>query len=403
MNSSIQKCDTLPQFIDTPNGLVQLCDRLAGCPRVGIDTEFIAERNYYPLLGIIQIATDDLAVVVDSIAIEDLSPLRDVLADPRTVKIFHAGKQDLMIFFNRFKILPTPFFDTQIAAAFIGYGDQVSYAKLVERVAKVKLSKHSGLTDWSHRPLTARQMTYALEDVRHLPMIYEHLVQKLESMGRLSWCREEMDLLVAEEGYERPEPEELFRSVKGWATLDEKGLAVLRELAVWRENAAKARNKPRNRIVSDSLLVELARLAPSDTHILAGFRPLHPRERSKSGEQIVNAVLRALEMSPDEWPTLNNNHSNRKPEIPGLIELLTAYLRSRSEELQIAARFVATREDLEFLIRNHGKKRLTSKILRGWRKKLIGDDLQALVEGRSTIGVDASSGKLKLVAREAAK
>ncbi len=387
----------LPELIDTPALLRRLCKRLADEPRLAIDTEFVSERTYYPVLGLVQIAAGDVCSVVDPIEIEDISPLRDLLTSPKSIKVFHAGNQDLALFYEVFGEVPSPVFDTQLAAAFVGYGEQVSYAKLVERISKVSLSKQAGLTDWTRRPLSAKQLSYALDDVRYLLEMHQRLLDRLDSMGRGEWFREELDRLGSPETYQRPEPEAMFQNVKRWSTLDRRKLAILRELAAWRELEARERDRPRGRVVSDDILVEIARLAPDHPSTLKNIRPLHPRERKRSGNAIVEAVQRAVELSESEWPSLPKRRPGRRPEVPGVIELLNAYLRCRAEAEQIAPRFVATRDELEQLVKFHGNADFDSRLLHGWRRKMVGRDLLSIIEGRRAAIVDREKNQIRLV------
>ncbi len=395
----------LPEFIDTEADLKKLCTYLRTQSRIAVDTEFVAERTYYPVLGVVQVGTEESCHVIDTIAIENLSSLNGILKNKEIVKIFHAGKQDFGILYEIVGDVPEPIFDTQVAAAFVGYGEQVSYAKLVERVLHVPLSKHSGLTDWTKRPLTSKQMSYALDDVRYLPELYDHLVERLHQMKRTTWCHEELKNLANPEQYVRPEPREMYRNVKRWSTLNRQGLTVLRELAAWREDEARTRNRPRSRIISDDLLVEIAKMAPQSEKALGRLRPLNPRERSRSGAEIVEAVKRAADCPEDERPCLPPRQHAKSNDIPGLVELLTSYLRCRSEALQIAPRFVSTRDELERLAKFYGTKSLVTDpkkqecppVLRGWRRKLIGEDFLEILDGRCGVTVDRESGRLRLI------
>lgn len=400
MTDQCTNSDTFPELIDTDDLLRELCDRLAEQSRIAIDTEFVAERTYYPTLGLIQVAGEGICVAIDPMAINDFAPLQQLFASPDITKVFHAAKQDLGIFCDLFGEVPKPLFDTQLGAAFIGYGDQVSYAKLVERVSKVTLKKMGGLTDWTRRPLTPQQLSYALDDVRYLLDVHSNVSSRLERMGRLDWCQEELTALQSGETYARTTPREMYRSVKRWSTLDRKSLAVLRELAAWREESARDRDRPRGRIISDDLLIEIARMAPREERGLSGIRPLNRRERERSGAEIIEAVQRALELPREEWPERPTSRASRGQDVTGLVELLTAYLRSRAEVEQIAPRFVATRDVLERMARHYGNGAADEPLMHGWRRKLIGGELIDILEGRCAITVDHTTGKLKLVPAE---
>ena len=210
--------DSFPECIDSEELLSELCDRLAEYPAIAVDTEFVAERTYYPVLGLVQVAAGDICTTIDPLAIEDLSSLERLFANPDVTKVFHAAKQDLCIFYDIFGEVPRPIFDTQLAAAFVGYGDQISYAKLVERVLKVSLSKMAGLTDWTRRPLSRHQLRYALDDVRYLLDAQSNVLNRLERMERREWFEEELAILQCNDTYERKDPREMYRNVKRWST-----------------------------------------------------------------------------------------------------------------------------------------------------------------------------------------
>src|SRR6266550_3981283 len=275
--------------------LVRFCARQIGSSFVAVDTEFMRERTYWPILCLVQVAGPDEAAAIDALAPGiDLNPLLDLMADQGTLKVFHASRQDIEIFFNLSGMVPTPLFDTQIAAMVCGFGDAASYETLVGKLAQASLDKSSRFTDWSRRPLTERQIRYALADVVHLRIVYERLQQRLVSNGRASWFAEEMAELSNAETY-RSDPSEAWRRFRLRGRIDPRFFGVLRELAAWRETAARQRNLPRGRIMRDEAVLEIAAHAPRSIEALARTRSLGKGiAEGKLGSEILEAVQRGL-------------------------------------------------------------------------------------------------------------
>lgn len=358
--------------------LSTFCANVRGAPYIAVDTEFLREGTYYAKLCLVQIAYGPHAAAIDPLAPGiDLTPLRDLLLDAASVKVFHAAGQDLEIFLQKTGVVPAPVFDTQIAAAACDLGDQPGYATLVQALLGVELDKASQATDWSLRPLTERQITYALGDVTHLCHIYEKLVAELEARGRGSWVAEDMAALLDPSRY-RVEPREAYRRLRVRDTRRQT-LAVLRELAAWREETAMARDLPRPWVAQDDALVEIAQHTPRTVDDLARVRTLKgPVARGADGRALLAVVERALALPESEWPTV----PDRRPPMSGhesLVALLQALLRLRCEAHGVAMRMVATRDDLDLLATME-----TPDIpaLHGWRREIFGEDALALRAGK---------------------
>ena len=289
-------------YVDAAATLRAVCERLAKTERFALDTEFVGERTYLPVLELIQVATPDETALIDCRAVPSLEPFFKVLADAKIEKVLHAGQQDLELFYSLTGRAPSPIIDTQVAAALAGYGAQVGYAQLVERLLDVAVEKSETLTDWSRRPLTKAQLAYAVDDVRHLLGVYEKLRAKLTGLERWDWLGEECRRLERSVRSLPVEPEEAWLRVRGRGTLRAKGLVVLRALADWREQFARERNKPRASIARDEALVEIARKAPTTVEGLRGLRAVRSRELERHAGDVVQRIARALETPREEWP-----------------------------------------------------------------------------------------------------
>jgi len=378
-------------FVRTANELTDLCDRLRAASRCALDTEFISERRFAPELGIIQVATQDGCWIIDPQAVKNLDGFCEVLYEKRIEKIVHAGRQDLEIFYRLGGQVPAPIFDTQIAAALVGIGEQVSYARLVEDLIGVSLTRHEGFTDWRERPLSPNQIEYALDDVRHLLAVADALLRRLRRLGRVKWAKEEFADLVEQIQSAQTPPEERYRQVRRWGTLSPKRLAVLRELAAWREAEAERRNRPRSRIIPDEVLVEIARRSPTSLAQLRTIRALNPGLLKRRGKELLEVVQRGVDTRQDRWPSRAAQLPKGKPP-PGLVDLLSTVLRARAEELKIAPTILAKRRDLEQIALDPDA---PVQVLHGWRRELIGRELLDVLEGRRSVGFDAGERRVK--------
>jgi ribonuclease D len=368
-------------------------------PRLALDTEFVGEDTFVPRLELIQVATATTAAVIDFPAVQaggSLDIFWELICDPKIEKIVHAGRQDLDLFAIHAGQIPKPFFDTQIAAAMVGYGAQVAYANLVQRLHGTKLAKAHTFTNWSARPLSDDQIAYALEDVEFLLSIHTHLQNRLSSLGRSEWVSEEFARLETAIGEKGREPQERYQRIRGWDTLKPKGAAVLRELAVWREAEARRRNVPRGRVMRDEVLLQLARHPPKSVNDLRGLRGVHSSDVDRHGGHILTSITSALALPTSAWPEVP---SERKPdpESTGIVELLQAVLKARAAEQGIAPTMLATSADLQTLVdAKQGRTALDVPILRGWRRQLAGDLLLQVLDGAVTIAVDRTSGALRM-------
>jgi ribonuclease D len=372
--------------------LADFCQRLAKSQYVTVDTEFLRERTYWPKLCVVQLGGDDEAQAIDALADGiDLSPLFDLMANNSILKVFHAGRQDLEIFYHLTGRLPDPVFDTQIAAMVCGFGDSAGYETLVSKLTKVRIDKAARFTDWSARPLTDRQVTYALADVTHLRKVYDRLLKKLNHNGRAGWLGEEIAALTSPDTYD-PDPREVFRRIKTRSN-DPKFLAVLREVVAWREREAQRLDLPRNHVLRDEALVEIAHHTPKSTADLARTRGLGRRlAEGQAGTDIIAAVNAGLAMPESDWPKVSN-----KPVLPGGIgpvtDLLKVLLKMTCERTGAAQKLVASVGDLE-QIAAFGEDADVAA-LRGWRREVFGEDALRLKRGETALVVKGR--KLKAV------
>jgi ribonuclease D len=371
--------------------LAAFCTRQRGAEFITVDTEFMRERTYWPVLCLVQVGGPSEAVAIDALAPEiDLAPLLALMNDDATLKVFHAARQDLEIFFHLSGAVPQPLFDTQVAAMVCGFGDSASYETLVRKLAGASLDKASRFTDWSHRPLTKRQIEYALGDVIHLRTVYERLQQWLAKNGRASWFAEEMAALADATLY-RTEPTEAWRRFRLRGRADSKFLAVLRALAGWREAAAQERDLPRGRVLRDEALIEIASHAPRGVEALARTRGLAKGiAEGKFGKEILDAVSAGL-ADPDPPPAVPQKAQN-PPGLGPVIELLRVLLKQRCEDFEVAQKLVASADDLEAIAADD---KAAVPALHGWRREVFGADALALKHG--TLALTAGRNRIELV------
>jgi ribonuclease D len=357
---------------------------MARHPFATVDTEFLRETTFWPILCVVQLATDEEALAIDALAEGlDLQPLLRLMADEGVVKVFHAARQDLEIFWKLAGVLPTPLFDTQVAAMVCGYGDQVSYSELVQSVCRVTVDKSSRFTDWARRPLAEAQIAYAIGDVTHLREVYKALTKRLAVTGRQSWLDDEMEALTSPEIYEQ-HPERAWERYKSRARKP-RDLACLMELAAWRESEAQARDVPRSRVLKDDVLIELSLAAPRSVEALANLRAF-PRgmERSRAGAEILEAIERGVARDPKTLPKIERERRNGA-NIGATVELLKVLLRQVSEESGVAGKLIATVDDLEAIA---GNDKADVPALAGWRRKLFGQRALELKHGRLALTVE---------------
>jgi ribonuclease D len=377
-------------IITTTEALAEFCAKASAYPYVTVDTEFLRERTYYSKLCLLQLAHPgkdaDSAVAVDTLT-EGLSlkPLYDLFLNPAVVKVFHAARQDLEIFFVDAGVIPTPLFDTQVAAMVCGFGEQVSYETLVRKIAKAEVDKSSRFTDWSRRPLSDAQLTYALADVTHLRQVYEYLAGRLAKSGRDGWVAEEMAVLNDPATY-RVNPDEAWERVKT-RTSSARFLGIVRELARFRESFAQTRDIPRSRVFKDDALVELASTKPLSEADLGKSRLLlREARRGEIADGILAAIKRALEMKPEDLPKPDTSRDQIQVN-PALADLLRVLLKAKSEDEGVAQKLIASSADLDAIAA--GERDVHA--LRGWRREVFGSDALLLCEGKVALAAKGQS------------
>lgn len=362
-------------YVDTPQTLVNLYEQLRGNSWIALDTEFIRERTYYPQLCLIQIANEELVACVDPLLLDNLDPLLEILHDPTITKVLHAAYQDLEIFFHRYGKVPAPVFDTQIAAALLGQGDQVGYATLVKQLLDIELDKSQTRTDWSRRPLQPAQLSYAADDVRYLRDIYLDQQKRLQSGDRLVWLRNDFKELCDPEHY-RVHPQKVWRRIRGSHQLRGVQLPVLRALAAWRETQAIQSNRPRRWVLGDDVLVNLARCMPENWEALKRVKRLEAGQLRRYGQELLKIIDTSRLEPRENWPILAmRQHLSFEQEA--LVDAMMAVVRLRGGQKSISPQTLANRQDLERLL--SGDQEIP--LLRGWRFMLAGRDVQALLRG----------------------
>lgn len=370
-------------LITTTEALAAACERLAKHPVITVDTEFLRETTYYPLLCVIQMASDEEAVVIDALADGiDLKSFFDLMGNERVLKVFHAARQDIEIVWHRASMLPHPIFDTQVAAMVLGYGDSIAYDALVEKITGHRPDKSHRFTDWSRRPLTKEQAVYAEADVTHLRDVFKALDADLKKRGRSDWVSEEMEILTSPRTYDN-DPTRAWERLKT-RVRKPKELGVLMEVAAWREREAQNRDVPRSRVLKDDAIGDIATHAPTSLEKLAHLRSI-PKgfERSKWGADIVAAVERGLGRDPHSLPKLEKPRGNAAGSAT--VELLKVLLRMTSERHHVAAKVIATIDDLEQIAAND---KADVAALHGWRRELFGEAALALKHGQLALAID---------------
>ena len=372
------------KIIKTTAQLARQCEAFASSAYVTVDTEFLRETTFWPILCLIQLAGDDEAVIIDPMADGiDLQPFYDLMADTSVIKVFHAARQDIEIIYMQGGIIPAPLFDTQVAAMVCGYGDSIAYNQLVSKITGAQIDKTSRFTDWSRRPLTEQQLNYALADVTHLRDVYESLEAQLERQGRRSWVAEEMAILETPETYDLPV--DLAWTKLKMRVRKARDLAVMQSVAAWREREARDRDQPRRRVLKDDAIYEIAQQQPRDEAALARMRSL-PRgfEKSKQAAGLLDAVREAMAIDTDDLPKVPK--PSRSPEGTfAATELLKLLLKIVAEQNGVAGKVIATADDLEKIAISD-----TADVpaLSGWRRELFGNQALALKRGDLALGFE---------------
>ena len=371
---------TVP-LIDTPEALAALCRDLASASWIALDTEFVREETFYAQLCLIQVATADRVTCIDPLAVPDLTPLLGLLADPAIIKVFHAAGQDLEIFSGLMPHPPAPVFDTQLAATLLGHGEQIGYAALVERDLGVVLDKSQSRTDWRQRPLTAEQLAYAADDVRYLAQLYPAQRDMLRSKNREQWLDEDFAALSDPARY-LLDPEHAWRKVKGSAQLKGVQLAVLAELATWREHRARDTNRPRRWVLSDEVMIDLSRQMPQQATALGRLRGLPPAVRERHGDTLLTCIARGRARAREDWPKLPIRR-RLDAQMEPTVDLLLAVIREAGNQHDISAPTLGGRKDVEALILDDPD----CALCHGWRERIVGATLRRLLAGEGVISV----------------
>ncbi len=389
MNRDISKLST--SLITESAALQHFIQGLKGTPFVTIDTEFLRDKTYWPQLCLVQIAGPDSAAAIDTLAPGiDLAPLIELLNDRSVIKVFHAARQDVEIFFKLAGRIPEPIVDTQVMAMVCGYGDAASYETLATKLANASIDKSSRFTDWSRRPLTERQMKYALSDVTYLRVVYEKLQHKLEASGRTGWVADEMAILTDPATYTL-EPSQAWQRLK-IRTDKPRFLAVLREIAAWREREARERDIPRSRLIKDEQLLEIAAHPPRDAEALAQCRGVTKGfADGRMGDAILAAVKRAIDLPEADCPRLPPR-ADLPPGLGPLVDLLRVLLKTRCDQHEVAQKLIANVDDLERIAADDNA---DVPALTGWRRKVFGEEAVALKHGK--LALTAAGKKVKII------
>ncbi len=365
------------QYVERDDQLQALCSRLAQAEWLAMDTEFLREKTYYPQLCLIQVASPTEVACIDPLPLQSFAPFVDLCTNPAILKIFHAARQDLELFWQRFGMLPSPLFDTQIAAPLLGYPEQVGYATLVKERLGIEIDKSETRTDWSRRPLTASQLDYAAGDARHLAELFPAFRDELRQHGRLEWLEDDFAVLTDSATYENP-PAQAWRRLRGIQKLRGPALACAQALAAWRETRAQQEDRPRKWVLADDVLLTLARLRIQSVADLRRVRGLQPPAIDRYGEALVALLEQARQRTPEPLPD-NDRPLALNEDQEAAVDVLQGVLRQLAARQSLNPAAVASRKDLQDLVRGE---RAHSPLLRGWRRGLVGEQLLNVLEGR---------------------
>lgn len=370
-------------YIDTQNTLETLCSKLRKCAYIAIDTEFLRERTYRPELCLVQIKHQDMLACVDTMAINNLDALVDLLMDKSVVKVFHAASQDLEIFYLMCKAVPSPIFDTQIAAPLLGFNEQIGYGNLVKEQLGVELAKTHTRADWTRRPLPAEQIAYALDDVVYLERLYLEMHTELEKLGRSDWLKPAFAEWEDPLKYDQPAGNR-WKKIRNVQRYKGEALAIIQALAKWREIKARELNQPRNWLIKDDVLVNLAQQRPDSDAELAHIRSLDRKTRERFGEELIRIIADGKGATPEPLPPFNKKQKLNATTLAQL-QLLSAWVHQRAAALNIAAGLLGPQQVLEKIVTGEGR-----SALRGWRDPLIGEELAAILAGNATVSCSSN-------------
>ena len=375
-------------LITTDEDLVAFCEQIGKCDVIAVDTEFMREKTYYAKLCLIQVASPSLAACIDPFCITDLGPLLEILFHGQNIKIFHSARQDLEIFYDNWQKIPAPLFDSQVAATLLGYPDQIGYANLVQNLLDIQLDKTASRTDWSQRPLSDSQISYALDDVRYLIRLYPLMQKQLDELGRLEWLDDDFNTLTNPKLYSKS-PDDSWRRVSGHGKLRPKQLVILKQLTTWREESARKRNKPRKWIISDDVLHAIVRQPPDSIEKLARVRGINNALVQKDGVEIIKQIALAKDIPESEWPAVKPL-VRLTPDEDALADIMMTYLKYIAASQKISPSALATRKEIEKLARDEHD----IPLLTGWRKQMAGDALIELLNGKRSLRVE--KGKIRV-------
>jgi len=383
-------------YITSSDQLKTFCESLQSSDVLAVDTEFVRERTYFHRIGLIQVGGKAGFAAIDPIILNDLTPLLEILKDPKKIKVFHAARQDLEILVRLCGQVIPPVFDTQVAAALVGWGSQISFAKLIQKALGKHIHKSETYTDWCRRPLSDNQIKYAIDDVRYLLPAYEKLLERLVQLKRADWVAGEVNNWEDPATFALPDPQTRFLKIKSLRSLSRRNLAVLRELAAWREKVAISRDCLAKSIVRDETLLEIARKMPKEIKELSTLRGFHHKEAGKSGAAILKAVKKGNEVPEADLPKLPeaDGYSTTR----GIEELLSAFVQIRSEELKIEPSVLADRKRIRSFATHFGQKFNMDEnfLLQGWRKECIGEPMLKLLNGEVGLKINPS-GQIALI------
>jgi len=368
------------EFIDTPNALAEFCTALRGCEWLALDTEFIREKTYYPKLCLVQVGVPERCACIDPLALDSLEPLYELLFDTSITKVLHACAQDQEIFVHLTGRVPTPIFDTQLAAPLLGLVEQIGYGNFIKALLDVSLDKAHARADWSRRPLSEDQLEYAADDVRYLADAYPLVTQRLADQGRLDWLDAEFAPYEQLERYQG-DPANAWKRIRGLEKLRSKGLSIAQQLATWREQRAQEKDLPRNWILKDEIILDVARLAPQKIDALSGIRGLPPKTIERYGGKLMELVAAGGRQEPQPLPE-RGRRTRPGVQEEALADVLQAQLRLLADRHAINGTTIAGRKDLLALVR--GEK---TPLLSGWRREIAGEELLALRDGQRLVSV----------------
>ncbi len=373
------------EYVNTTEKLDILCGKILQAPWIALDTEFLREKTYFPKFCLLQVATPDWVACVDPLAIDDLDRLFDAIYQPNIIKVLHSCRQDLEIFYQLTGKVPGPIFDTQIAAPLLGFQENPGYAMLVSSFLNINLSKAQTRTDWSARPLSAEQIQYAADDVIYLCEIYQKIGDQLSELGRLDWLKNDFKQLYEAELY-KISPENAWLKIRGKNKLTGKQLSIIQSLAEWRESTAQNIDRPRNWLIRDDMLIELAKLQPVNLPDLAKVHHINERFVARYGKIVCQLINEARQRQPK--PLYEKGRPPKKTQQQeAILDVLTAVVRIRADENSLNPIVLATRKDLEKLLLNEDD----VSVLRGWRYEMVGEELKGLLDGRFSLKLNYDS------------